>query len=127
MNFQLETGERDRPRTLDIPTVDVPIKLSKDQLQQLSKLNGLRGLFQGVAEWFLIIGSIWACQRFWNPVLYIVTVAFIGARQHALLILMHDGVHYRLFRNRAANEWVAELLLGWPLLISARAYRRNHF
>ena len=59
--------------------------------------------------------------------MYLLTVAFIGARQHALLILMHDGVHYRLFRDRRLNDWTAEIILAWPNLISARAYRRNHF
>lgn len=40
---------------------------------------------------------------------------------------MHDGVHYRLFRNRRLNDWTAEIVLAWPNLISARAYRKNHF
>jgi fatty acid desaturase len=40
---------------------------------------------------------------------------------------MHDGVHYRLFRGRRLNDWTAEIILAWPNLISARAYRRNHF
>ena len=40
---------------------------------------------------------------------------------------MHDGVHYRLFRNRRLNDWTAEVVLAWPNLISARAYRKNHF
>ena len=40
---------------------------------------------------------------------------------------MHDGVHYRLFRDRRLNDWTAEIILAWPNLISARAYRKNHF
>jgi fatty acid desaturase len=64
----------------------------------------------------------------WNPWLYPLLVAFIGARQHALLILMHEGTHYRLFKNHKLNDWVSEILLSWPfILFTMRAYRRNHW
>ena len=75
----------------------------------------------------MILSTIYVCHRARSPLFYLLAVAFLGARQHALLILMHDGVHYRLFRNRWLNDWVTEMLLAWPNLISARAYRRNHF
>src|SRR5258708_29363361 len=106
---------------------NVPVKLSKEELLELSALSPLRSLFHIVAEWAVIVTAAYLCQRFWNPVLYLVAVAFIGARQHALLVLMHDGVHYRLFRNRQLNDWTAEVILAWPNLISARSYRKNHF
>jgi fatty acid desaturase len=106
---------------------NIPVKLTKEELLELSALSPLRSCFHVAAEWLLILSAVYLCQRFWNPVLYLVAVAFIGARQHALLILMHDGVHYRLFRNRQLNDWTAEVILAWPNLISARAYRKNHF
>jgi fatty acid desaturase len=52
---------------------------------------------------------------------------WIGARQHALAILMHDGTHYLLFKNRRLNAVISELFLAWPLFISARGYRPSHF
>lgn len=106
---------------------NIPIKLSKEELRELSALSPLRSLCHIVAEWILILGAVYLCQRYWNPVVYLFAIAFIGARQHALLILMHDGVHYRLFRNRRLNDWTSEIILAWPNLISARAYRKNHF
>ena len=105
---------------------NVPVKLTHDELRRLSQVNPLLGGLHVIGEWSLIIATIYLCQRFWNPLLYIFAVAFIGARQHALLILMHDGVHYRLFRNRKLNDWVSEILLAWPHLVSARSYRKNH-
>ena len=105
---------------------NVPVKLTHDELRRLSQVNPLLGGLHVIGEWSLIIATIYLCQRFWNPLLYILAVAFIGARQHALLILMHDGVHYRLFRNRTLNDWVSEILLAWPHLVSARSYRKNH-
>jgi len=116
---------------LERPTDDfagsIPIKLTKDELLELSDLSQLRSTFHIVAEWTLILTAIYLCQRHFNLAVYLLTVAFIGARQHALLILMHDGVHYRLFRDRRLNDWTADIILAWPNLISARAYRKNHF
>jgi fatty acid desaturase len=79
-----------------------------------------------LGEWSAVVLAAILCQHYWNPLLYLITVAFIGARQHALLILMHDGTHYRLFRNRRINDWATELLLAWPHLATMRSYRENH-
>ena len=105
----------------------IPVKLTKEELLELSTLSPFRSCFHIALEWLLILSAAYLCQRFWHPLLYLFVVAFIGARQHALLILMHEGVHYRLFRNRRLNDWTSEILLAWPNLISARAYRKNHF
>ena len=127
MNIDLK---RDRPAQ-EHPSDDfdgaIPIKLTRQELRELSDLSPIRSTFHIVAEWTLILTAVCLCQHFFNPVVYLLTVAFIGARQHALLILMHDGVHYRLFRDRRLNDWTSEIILGWPNLISARAYRKNHF
>jgi fatty acid desaturase len=103
-----------------------PVKLAKKDLLALSKVNPCISAYHILIEWGLIILGAALCQRFWNPVTYLLAVAFIGARQHALLILMHDGTHYRLFRNRALNDWVTEILLAWPHLVTMRTYRENH-
>jgi fatty acid desaturase len=124
----IDSNERpavDRPS--DDYAGSIPIKLNRDELRELSALSPLRSALHIVAEWTLILSAVFLCQRHFNLALYLLTVAFIGARQHALLILMHDGVHYRLFRDRRLNDWTAEIVLAWPNLISARAYRKNHF
>ena len=115
------------PELRDDSKVEIPVRLTKEELIKLSRVNGFRGFAHIAAEWAMIVGAIYLCRRFWHPALYVLAVAFIGARQHALMILMHEGVHRRLFRNRALNDWVSEIFLAWPNLISARAYRRNHF
>ncbi|MGH7925649.1 MAG: fatty acid desaturase family protein [Candidatus Binatus sp.] len=106
---------------------NIPVKLTKEELKELSAVNPWLACLHIGAEWGLIVATIYLCQRFWHPALYIFAVAFIGARQHALLVLMHDGVHYRLLRNRRLNDWMSEVILAWPHLVTARQYRKNHF
>jgi fatty acid desaturase len=103
-----------------------PIKLTKEQLSKLSRINPYLSTYHILLEWAAVVLSAMLCNHFWSVFLYLATVAFIGARQHAMLILMHDGTHYRLFRNRHINDWVSELLLAWPHLVALRSYRQNH-
>ena len=127
MNLEITDGPREENGTSDVFAGEVPLKLTKQEIGELSKINASLSWLHIAAEWGMILSTIYVCQMLWSPLLYLLAVAFLGARQHALLILMHDGVHYRLFRNRRLNDWVTEVLLAWPNLISARAYRKNHF
>lgn len=106
--------------------VVTPVKLDKEQLRMLSEVNPVISTCHILLEWTAVLLTAILCHHFWSPALYLVSVAFIGARQHALLILMHDGTHYRLFRNRTLNDWVTEIFLAWPHLATMRAYRDNH-
>jgi fatty acid desaturase len=122
--YQSEQAEqRDEHSALRLAT---PIKLSKEQLHTLSEVNPFISTCHILLEWTAIVLTAILCHHFWNPLFYLASVAFIGARQHALLILMHDGTHYRLFRNRSVNDWVTEVFLAWPHLATMRAYRDNH-
>jgi fatty acid desaturase len=103
-----------------------PLKLAKPSLQNLSQLTFLISIYHIVQDWTSIVFAAALCQHFWNPLLYVAAVAFIGGRQHALLILMHEGAHHRLFRGRRLNDWIAELLLAWPHFATMRAYREHH-
>jgi fatty acid desaturase len=49
----------------------------------------------------------------------------IGATIQGLVILMHEGVHRILFRNRLLNRWVA-FACGVPAFLSVTAYRVGH-
>jgi fatty acid desaturase len=104
-----------------------PITLGKKDLLELSRITPLRSSIHIIVEWGLIVATIYLCERRGSLALYLAAIVWIATRQHALMILLHEGTHYRLFRNRKVNDWISELVLAWPVLISARSYRRNHF
>jgi len=101
--------------------------LTKRELLELSQISTVRSTLHIIVEWSLILIAVSACQRYWEPWLYLATIFVIATRQHSLMIMLHEGTHYRLCRNRKLNDWVSELVLAWPVLISARSYRANHF
>ena len=111
----------------DIYVGEVPVRLDPATLKRLSQLRPLVSTAHIALEWSLMLAAAFACWRFWHPALYVLAVMFIGARQHALIVLAHEAAHWRLFRRRALNDWVGELFLAWPfVLFTMQAYRRNH-
>src|SRR3954451_24130467 len=105
----------------------IPDAIPTETIRELSGLSPFRSTLHIALGWCYIIGAIWLCHRFWHPALYVLTVLFLGARIHGMMMIMHDGSHYRLFRNRTLNDTVAELLLSWPFFISLQRYRAFHF
>jgi len=59
-------------------------------------------------------------------VVYPIALVLIAARQHALLVLMHEGAHSSISRNRWLNDTLSDLLCGALLLVSTRSYRKDH-
>ncbi len=53
-------------------------------------------------------------------------IVVIAARQHALLVLMHEGAHRTVSTDRGVNDTLSDLLCGAPLLVSVRSYRADH-
>lgn len=126
--------------TIDTPTMFSPALTKSDEydgewpdripparLRELSKISPWRSMMGIAVEWLGIVAAIWLSLSFWHPALYVVVVAFIGARQHALAILNHEAAHYRLFRNRFWNDAVSNLFLAWPVLISVEWFRKFHW
>lgn len=94
--------------------------------QKLSRLKSTRSLLQIAWEWLAVGSSLMLTEHFWNPFIYVLAIMWIGARQHALGILMHDAAHGTLLRSRRWNDRLGEILLAWPLFMTLHGYRRNH-
>jgi fatty acid desaturase len=85
--------------------------------------------------WFWRVAFDWSiiaacfCAAYWvpHPAIWLACVVIIGARQHALAILGHDGAHRMACRNRFLNDTLTGLLCFWPLGFAINGYRRFHF
>ncbi|MEL6674634.1 MAG: fatty acid desaturase family protein [Bacteroidota bacterium] len=80
-----------------------------------------------VINWALIIATAVLTWQYLHPLTYMLAVTIIGARMHALAILMHDASHFRFLKNRKANDLLTNLLTMYPIYTSIEKYRANHF
>jgi len=100
--------------------------ISQKDLKRLSVLTPWRTALAIAVDWLVIAITIAICVKTDSWLLYIPGIAIIAGRMHALAVLVHDFAHYRFIRNKAVSDWVADLLLTWPLLGTFEGYRRNH-
>ncbi len=100
--------------------------LDDSALKPLFKMQPWRHAASMLMDWVLIFGAIFIYLQFPSPWMYFFSVLVIGARMHALAILMHDATHYRFLKNRALNDLFSNLFIMYPIFSSIETYRKNH-
>ena len=75
---------------------------------------GLEGIFQSGVGWG------------WAIPLVLLSALFVGAGQHHLGVLGHEGSHRTLFRNRWLNELASDWLCMYPIFTTTYMYRLQH-
>lgn len=100
--------------------------ITNELYRDLSTRNPSRQIGRACLEWASIVAAAALCLTFWNPLVYIITIMWIGCRQHALLILAHDCMHSTFHRNRRFGDLYADLLLLWPIVFSIHSARKIH-
>lgn len=68
----------------------------------------------------------WGWHWAWTVPVVTLAVFLIGAVQHRLAGLAHEGSHYILFHNRVLNELASDLLCMFPLFSTTEQYRLIH-
>ncbi|WP_260958562.1 fatty acid desaturase family protein [Pseudomonas citri] len=87
----------------------------------------LRLLALTVAEWVLILCAAGMAIQAESIFATLLAILFIGTRQHALLILMHEFSHRQFSRTRPVlNDTLGDLLTALPFTITLFGFRRDH-
>jgi len=110
----------------------------KAALQELRRTDNLRNWWYVLRTYaFLAIslgGAVWFFESrpeldvswWWNLPVAFLAIACVGAGQHQLSALAHEGSHYILFRNRWLNDLASDLLCMFPIFSSIYHYRLQH-
>jgi len=102
------------------------VQIPSEYLKPLFKTNSIRHGSAITFNWLIILTTIFACTAYFNPLTYFVAILVIGARMHALAILMHDATHYRFLKNRKLNDLITNITTMYPLFLTIENYRGNH-
>jgi fatty acid desaturase len=110
----------------------------KERLQQLRRTDNVTNLYYLLRTYLYLavvlvgagafdlyrqsIGWPW----FASVPVFLIAVVLVGAGQHQLSGLAHEGSHHILFRNRYWNELASDLLCMFPIFGSTHLYRLQH-
>lgn len=108
------------------PRVGARELLSADQLEQVRKRSDWRAIGLVAHAWVVVFAAM-ALFVWWpNPLTFLVAAAIIGARQLGLSILMHDGAHDLLLRDKEWNLRLSQWFCAFPTFTDTVAYRHYH-
>ena len=110
----------------------------KEHLQRLRRTDNLTNGYYllrtyvylaaviGSAVWFYVYLHQAGLSLWWSvPVMLLATV-LVGAGQHQLSGLAHEGSHHILFKNRTLNDMASDWLCMFPLFSTTHHYRLQH-
>ena len=100
--------------------------IAPGKLRELSHIDNKFALLSLLETLIALTISILLCRYLDHPVTTIIMLVFIGTRQHAVFVLVHEATHFRLFSNRTLNDAMGTLL-GAIICISFQRYRNLHF
>src|SRR5262249_22326038 len=92
----------------------------------LIRTYALIAVVVGGAVWFYHFQRSAGLSFWWNLPVALLAITAIGALQHQLTGLAHEGAHHILFRNRYLNELASDWLCMFPLLTTTHHYRLQH-
>lgn len=100
--------------------------LTSEELSALRARSDLRGVWCVAHAWLVVFACMAAFAYFPNPIVFVICVVLVGARQLGLAILMHDAAHGVLTNNRALNEFLGQYACAWPVFSDLINYRKYH-
>lgn len=106
-------------------TKDEKVRILND-VRKYSLLSPMLSFGAILFDYVLIFGLVFTAVHFASAPVSAVVIFIIGSRQHALLLLMHDGAHSRLANNKKVNLYISDLLCAFPLFVTTSNYRKSH-
>jgi fatty acid desaturase len=103
------------------------LSIDRELLARWSRPAGWRLLAATLREWALILAAAMLSRHAHALWAAAAAIVFIGTRQHALLVLMHEFSHRQFSRTRAGlNDGLGDFLTALPFGITIHGFRRDH-
>ena len=103
-----------------------PPLIDHSRIRSLSRLEPWRWFLAVLGDWALIVAVIAICCYWSRWYMWLAGILVVGNRQHALAVLMHEAVHYRVTSRRWSNDLLGDLLTGFPIGLPTANYRVFH-
>ena len=114
------------PRVIDNPSIGTdgrPVPELRAELRRIPSLLNAWSVLWCYGQNILILA---AAVHINHIATWLIAFLLMGRMHAQFASLMHEAAHRLLFKNRGANDWVGNWLLGFPVITSTPAYRRVH-
>lgn len=114
---------------------DPELKAKLQELRQTDNLTNWWYIARTYLYFAVVIGGAVACFELirlneiswlWGVPVAIVSIVLVGAGQHQLGGLAHEGVHHILFKNRKLNDLASDWFTMFPIFGATHLYRLQH-
>jgi len=99
--------------------------LSMEERKMLMQHNNVIALFELTIHWLIIFGCFYLIYNFPSIFIIIPTLFFLGGKQLACAVFMHDSSHHSVFSNKKVNDFVGTWI-GYLLFNKMQSYRPYH-
>lgn len=99
---------------------------TRRRILALSRPSTGRFAWAAALDWLGIAAAITLASLYPSVWSYGFSVFWIASRQHGLMILSHDGAHFRAHRNHWINDLLSDFLCAYPIFFDTAIYRHTH-
>jgi len=98
----------------------------RDKVKELRNLKPWIIVSHLVIDWFIILAACILSIRFLPWQFYFIPVIIVASRQHALLVIMHDAVHFTFSKYYKFSDFITNVFAAYPLFITTENFRLSH-
>jgi fatty acid desaturase len=105
----------------------------RQAIKTLSQISPLTSAYHIAEIWLVVAVAVYTSvvlvplsSGVLGACVYLAVVAVISSRQHALMVLTHEGIHKRLSRTLWINDRLTRLAAAFPVFISLAKWRFIH-
>lgn len=100
--------------------------LSEPELASVTRRNNWYAARIVLFDWAVIIGSFWLMATYPNPLVILLGIFLLGARQLGLGVIVHETGHRTFFTSNKVNDFVGNWLAGYWVFSNKDSYMKVH-
>ncbi len=100
--------------------------LTPEEMATVTRRNDWYAARIVLFDWSVIIGSFWLMATYPNPLVILLGVLLLGARQLGLGVIVHETGHRTFFNSNKINDFVGNWLAGYWVFSNKETYMNVH-
>lgn len=108
------------------PLVKADSLLNKDEIAVLLNRKNWINIFTITFMWFQVIAAMTFYIYFPSFFTFLLAALIIASKQFQMVVLMHDGAHGLIFKNKKLNDFVSQWFCAYPVMTDTIPYRKIH-